>query len=378
MADIKIEGLTKHFEGSNGKIVAVDDLNLDIEHGEFCTFVGPSGCGKTTSLRMVAGLENPTSGEIYFDGEPVSDLTPQQRDIAMVFQNVALYPHMSNRDNIGYGLKVRGMTENYDEKIEEAAEMLEISELLDQKPGQLSGGQQQRVALGRAIVRDPNAILLDEPMSDLDAKLKAELRVEVQRLHQELDTTIIYVTHDQEEAMTMSDRISLMNNGELEQADSPENVFNEPTNEFVSTFMGQPPMNVLDATVGADGEVQFKGNSTDAVIDLGEYRDVLTERNIDSQVRFGFRPRHVTLNEDLSNSILKTTVDVWEPVGTDYIIYLTTESGETLKVVSNDISDLEHEMEIGIEDLQSLFFYTPDKEGETVLKLNHDEIRVRS
>lgn len=368
MVDINIEGLTRVFDTPSGPEVAVDDIDLSIEHGEFFTFVGPSGCGKTTTLRMIAGLETPTSGEIYFDDEVVTDLPPQQRDLAMVFQTVTLYSHMTIYDNIGYGLRVRGEMEDYDEKIREIAEVLQISELLDKKPNQLSGGQQQRVSLGRALVRDPNAILLDEPLSDLDAKLKATLRVVIQRIHEQFDTTIIYVTHDQLEAMTMSDRIALMNDGRPEQVADPETIHDNPANEFVAKFIGQPSMNVLDARV-TDGLLTTESGDADGRgIDV---RERLEAAGIDTtrDVRFGFRPGDADVSESLDECFMTTEVDVWETIGSEYVVYLIDENDTELVVLTDDAPDQDV---LGIEPPRRIYLFDPET-GETLTHFDFDE-----
>lgn len=357
MVGIRLEDLTKEFNTPSGIEKAVDNLDLSIEHGEFFTFVGPSGCGKTTTLRMIAGLETATSGHIYFDDEEVTDLPPQQRDIAMVFQNVALYPHMTNYENIGYGLKIRGEMENYDQRIHEVAELLEIGDLLDKKPGQLSGGQKQRVALGRGIIRDPNVILLDEPMSDLDAKLKASLRVEVQRIHKNIDTTIIYVTHDQNEAMTMSDRIALMNGGRLEQVGAPEDIFHSPDTEFASRFIGQPSMNFIDARLDG-GELSFE-NGHSIRVDEDIYARIQDRLSTSSdEVRLGFRPRHVILSDD-SSGVFPLEVDVWEPIGAEYVVHLIDEAGNEIQVISED-SEFEYGKTVWVKEITTWYAFDPE------------------
>lgn len=367
MVDLTLDGVTKYYDGD---FLAVNDMDLTINHGDFFTFVGPSGCGKTTTLRMIGGLETVTEGDIYFDDEPVTNLAPQQRDIAMVFQDVVLYPHMTVYDNIGYGLKVRDEMEDYDSKIREAAEMLDISEQLEKKPSGLSGGQQQRVALGRAIVRDPSLILFDEPMSDLDAKLKSELRLRVQQLHRQLDTTMIYVTHDQEEAMTMSDRIGVMNGGVLEQVGTPEEIFNSPKNSFISTFMGQPSMNIIDATVSEDGLITVGDNvegrlqvdkaSLDAVRAAGD-------------LEFGFRPRHASFVSAPHEALIPATIDVWEPIGTSYICHLTYGEDKQVEVVAKNVPVDSSGQTVHIGDITKWYLF--DKEtGETIYQSDGEQV----
>jgi multiple sugar transport system ATP-binding protein len=250
MAQITLDRLTKRYPDG---FEAVKDMSLDIEDGEFVILVGPSGCGKSTALRMIAGLEDITDGELRIGDEVVNDKAPKDRDIAMVFQNYALYPHMSVRDNMGFALKLRGAPkEEIDEKVTEAARILDLEAHLDRKPSQLSGGQRQRVAMGRAIVRDPSAFLMDEPLSNLDAKLRVQMRTEVSRIQQRLGTTTIYVTHDQTEALTLGDRVAVMRSGELQQVGSPMELYNHPLNLFVAGFIGSPAMNFMPATVSGD------------------------------------------------------------------------------------------------------------------------------
>jgi multiple sugar transport system ATP-binding protein len=252
MAEITMNGLTKRYPDG---FEAVRNMDLDIQDGEFVILVGPSGCGKSTALRMVAGLEDITEGELRIGGEVVNDRAPKDRDVAMVFQNYALYPHMSVRDNMGFALKLRRVDNaEIDRKVEEAARILDLQQHLDRKPSQLSGGQRQRVAMGRAIVRDPAAFLMDEPLSNLDAKLRVQMRTEVSRIQQRLGTTTVYVTHDQTEAMTLGDRVAVMRTGVLQQVGSPMELYNEPVNLFVAGFIGSPAMNFMPATIEGDAD----------------------------------------------------------------------------------------------------------------------------
>ena len=292
MAKITIQNLTKQF----GSLVAVDDFNLTIDDGEFITLVGPSGCGKTTTLRCVAGLESTTSGQVMFGDHDVTDYPVQQRGIALLFQDIALYPHMTVQDNMAYPLKLEGQSkEQRYERVREAAEMLQIADQLDKHPSELSGGQQQRVALGRSIVREPAMFLFDEPMSDLDAKLKHELRPLFAEVTEKVGCPTMYVTHDQEEAMTMSDRIAVMNDGELEQVGPPEEVYDEPTSSFVGEFIGRPNMEFFDA-----GIEQHNGTMDltigDAVYQV-ETSEALTQY-AGGNVRIGIRPQDISIAED--------------------------------------------------------------------------------
>src|SRR4051812_47680647 len=257
MASVTLEGIRKIYQGSTPH-VAVHGVNLDVADGEFVVLVGPSGCGKSTTLRMIAGLESISAGKLLIDGRVVNDVPPKDRDIAMVFQSYALYPHMTVRDNLGFALKLRGSSKSeIDKRVTEAAGILGITEFLDRTPRQLSGGQRQRVALGRAIVRDPKVFLFDEPLSNLDAQLRVQMRREIARLHEELDATMIYVTHDQVEAMTLGDRIVVMNKGFVQQIDTPMNLYDHPRNRFVAGFIGSPAMNFVDGSILTRDSLQF-------------------------------------------------------------------------------------------------------------------------
>lgn len=319
---LEIHNLVKTFDTPEGEIVAVDDLSVEIEEGEFVVFVGPSGCGKTTTLRCIAGLEEPDDGEILLNGERIDHLRPQQRDLGMVFQNYALYPHLTVAENIGFGLKNRENLpkEERREQVEEIAELMGIGALLEKKPSQLSGGQQQRVATGRAIVRNTELYLFDEPLSNLDANLRAHMRTEIQRIQGQLDTTTIYVTHDQEEAMTMSDRIVVMRDGKLQQVGSPSNIYNDPENEFVASFVGEPPINLFDVTQenGALVHEDFEYSISDALQATIEGHD---------QLRLGLRPENIDVVE---NGNLSATVEVVENLGNFNLVYfnLADETGQ--------------------------------------------------
>lgn len=331
MARVLLQRVSKHF----GDVIAVDNLELDIHDREFVTLVGPSGCGKTTTLRMIAGLEKVTSGEIYFDDEIVSHLPANYRDIAMVFQSYALYPHMSVFDNIGFALRMMNVPKaEIERRVQWAAAMLGIDPLLERKPRDLSGGQRQRVALGRAIVREPACFLLDEPLSNLDAKLRVSMRAELKRLHHDLGRTFIYVTHDQAEALTMSDRIAIMNYGELQQFGSPDEVYNHPANLFVAGFIGSPGMNFVD------GELMHKDDSLHFCWGKAAYRlnDELTQRLErhgirDGKVVMGMRPESVMVSRDVSQGI-EGVVYVEEPMGSD--IFLMMEVGDGNILVRTD------------------------------------------
>lgn len=307
--EITVRKLTKRFNG--GSIVAVDDLALEIPSGSFTSIVGPSGCGKTTLLRCIAGLEYADEGSIHYGAEDVTKLTPQERELSMVFQDVTLYPHMTCRENIAYPLKIQNVpADERKKRIEDTADLLQIADQLDKYPGNLSGGQQQRVGLAAAIVNQTDIILLDEPMSDLDAKLKAELRVELQQLHQQLDTTMVYVTHDQTEAMTMSDYVVVMRDGAVEQRGSPTEVFNNPTSKYVAEFIGQPEMNIIPA----DKMPNFDKEEADEV---------------------GIRPSEVILDSTNSDHEFEVEVSVIEPLGGNYVLH-TEYRGHEFTIITRD------------------------------------------
>ncbi|WP_435143334.1 ABC transporter ATP-binding protein [Halobaculum sp. P14] len=318
MAQLELDHLTKVFDDDGTDIIAVDDVTIEIEDGEFLVLVGPSGCGKSTTLRMVAGLETVTSGDIHLGGKTITKQRPQERDIAMVFQSYALYPHMSVRQNMSFGLEEStDMTQDdIDDRVTRAGELLGIPELLERKPGELSGGQQQRVALGRAIVREPEVFLMDEPLSNLDAKLRSEMRTELQRLQEDLDTTTMYVTHDQTEAMTMGDRIAVLNDGELQQVGTPLECYHEPANKFVAGFIGEPSMNFFELDVDGDelvGDDFTYALSPDTKETLGGA----------ASVTLGIRPEDIELVGDAEGDHdFAATIDVVEPMGNENSVYL--------------------------------------------------------
>lgn len=310
-----------------GDVLAVNNFNLEIEDKEFVVFVGPSGCGKSTTLRMIAGLESISKGELYIDGNLVNSMEPKDRDISMVFQNYALYPHMSVFDNMAFALKLRKMPkEEIETKVKDAAKILDIENLLDRKPKALSGGQRQRVALGRAIVRSPKVFLMDEPLSNLDAKLRVQMRAEITKLHRKLQTTVVYVTHDQTEAMTMGSRIVVMKDGIIHQVDTPQNIYNYPANIFVASFIGSPQMNFID------GEVLFEGDKTYAVFNgekilmPEEKSKALRTLELDGHsVKFGIRPEHLDDKLELITAnpeqVIEVNSEIIELMGAESYIY---------------------------------------------------------
>ncbi|MBK8492079.1 MAG: sn-glycerol-3-phosphate ABC transporter ATP-binding protein UgpC [Saprospirales bacterium] len=288
MAAIKFAHVSKVYD----KVMAVKDADFEIRDKEFMVLVGPSGCGKSTLLRMIAGLEEINSGELYIGGKLVNDLPPKDRDIAIVFQNYALYPHMTAFENLAFGLKIRGLKKQaIKEKVEEAARILEIEALLDRKPKAMSGGQRQRVAIGRAIVRDPKVFLFDEPLSNLDAKLRGQMRIEIARLHQKLQTTVVYVTHDQVEAMTLGQRIAVMHKGEILQIDTPDNLYTHPNSLFVAGFIGTPPMNFVEGRIVKDQAGLYFQDHSQVLMARISNRPAL-ETYVDRDITMGIRPEH--------------------------------------------------------------------------------------
>ncbi|MHB0871172.1 MAG: ABC transporter ATP-binding protein [Chloroflexota bacterium] len=327
MARVLLERVTKSF----GSTVAVDDVSFEVRDKEFLVLVGPSGCGKSTTLRMIAGLEEITEGEIYIGDRLVNDVAPKDRDIAMVFQSYALYPHMSVYDNMAFGLRLRGMAgQEIDRRVKEAAGVLGIEELLKRKPKQLSGGQRQRVALGRAIVREPKVFLMDEPLSNLDAKLRVQTRAELIKLHQRLQTTVIYVTHDQVEAMTMGTRIAVMKDGVLQQLDTPQNLYERPVNTFVAGFIGSPAMNFFPAQLEGTPERTYV-RSEGLRLRLPEVRARELGHLAGRDVTLGIRPDHIVEHDGSPSAegrTLRASLEVVENLGSEAI--LTLRLGSTL------------------------------------------------
>ena len=324
MSSVSLQHIYKVYAGG---VTAVSDFNLDIEDKEFIVLVGPSGCGKSTTLRMVAGLEEISDGELYIGDKLVNDVAPKDRDIAMVFQNYALYPHMTVYDNMAFGLKLRKTPKDeIKRRVEEAARILDIAHLLNRKPKALSGGQRQRVALGRAIVREPKVFLMDEPLSNLDAKLRVQMRTEISKLHEKLGTTIIYVTHDQTEAMTLGTRIVVMKDGIVQQINTPEHLYNKPCNLFVAGFIGSPQMNFIDAVVNVDGD-KVTLTVGDNVLNVpDEEKQVLIDGGYDGKtVVLGIRPENISddpafLAENEDHTV-STTIKVREMLGAEVFLY---------------------------------------------------------
>jgi multiple sugar transport system ATP-binding protein len=326
MAEVKLRNVVKRFDD----VEAVRSISLDIPNDEFVVLVGPSGCGKSTTLRMIAGLEEVTSGDILIDGEVVNDRPPKDRDIAMVFQNYALYPHMSAYENMAFGLKLRKFPkEEIKKRVDNAARILDITALLDRKPKALSGGQRQRVAMGRAIVRDPKVFLFDEPLSNLDAKLRVQMRTEIKRVHQMVKTTTVYVTHDQVEAMTLADRVVVMNNGSIEQIATPQDLYHHPKTRFVAGFIGSPAMNFLRCRVEQNGSGLRVRLSDKISLPVPQAKSGRAQSALGKELIFGLRPEHITEPRRADQqSEFAATLDVVEPMGMETMVYFTVDGQE--------------------------------------------------
>jgi multiple sugar transport system ATP-binding protein len=358
MARVTLKDVRKVFDKD---VVAVDDVNIEIQDREFVVLVGPSGCGKSTTLRMVAGLEEMTSGEIYIDGKLVNDIPPKDRDIAMVFQNYALYPHMTVYQNMAFGLKLRKYPkEEIETRVRDAAQILGIQQLLERKPKALSGGERQRVAVGRAIVRKPKVFLFDEPLSNLDAKLRVQMRTEISKLHRSLEATMIYVTHDQVEAMTMGDRIVVMKDGRIQQTDTPLNLYNRPVNQFVAGFIGSPSMNFVQGTLVADGGgILFDEGNLRLPLPK-EHHDAL-KNHIGKEVILGIRPEDIhdpdTMGRGVEAIEIEALVEVVEPMGNEVFLYLTTgKSTFVARVDPLQIPTVEQRVRLAVEIDKAHFF----------------------
>ena len=336
MSGAVYDGVTKVFQSGDTPVVAVDDISFEVEDGEFLVLVGPSGCGKSTTLRLLAGLETITAGDVRIDGEVVNHQKPKDRDIAMVFQNYALYPQKTVRENMEFGLRMTTDLRESEiaDRVDETAELLGISELLDRKPNALSGGQKQRVALGRAIVREPAVFLMDEPLSNLDAKLRTEMRTELQQLHERLGVATLYVTHDQTEAMTMGDRIAVLNDGTLQQIGTPMECYYEPQNRFVAGFIGDPSMNFL--------EFEYDERSGLGVLGSTEYRFTADQRELlerelsGGTVTLGIRPEDIVIAEEESPTTVRAEVQVVEPMGKENLLHLRLEGHSITASISGE------------------------------------------
>jgi multiple sugar transport system ATP-binding protein len=356
MAEVELENIRKQF----GETVAVDDVPVHVRDGELLVLLGPSGCGKSTTLRLIGGLEYPTEGKIELDGRDITDIPPHDRNIAMVFQDLALYSHKSVRANMAFGLKMKGVPkEERNERVEKAAELLQISELLDRSPATLSGGQQQRVAIGRAIVREPEAFLFDEPLSDLDAKLRATLRTEILELHQNLEATMIYVTHAQEEAMTLGDRIAVMNNGKVHQIDDPDTIYAKPTNLFVARFIGNPDMNFFDGHIrSSDDGLHVETDTFEFTLD--RVPEGITERDVQVGIRSEdfHNPKFIALDSEKTMTI-SATVQLIERLGDRVNLHLQKDGVEFIASFDSTNTDVGDTID-AVLDLPELHYFDQD------------------
>lgn len=361
MSGLRFKNIYKIYDGD---VTAVKDFNLDIEDRDFVVFVGPSGCGKSTTLRMVAGLEEISKGELYIDDTLVNKLEPKDRDIAMVFQNYALYPQMTVKDNMSYALRLaKRPIKEIEEKVGEAARILGLENLLDRKPAALSGGQRQRVALGRAIVRNPKVFLMDEPLSNLDAKLRVQMRAEITRLHDRLDTTFIYVTHDQTEAMTMGNKIVIMNDGEIQQVDTPHNVYFHPKNLFVAGFIGSPQMNFIDVKIIKEDTNYFiKSDELSLPLNIDIARKIEEKGYLDKTIVMGIRPEHIYDDNKSANINLSGKINFIEMLGSEKFIYFNVGEKEIIAKLNTDNNfERGQDIDLFIDGTKLHFF---DKENE--------------
>lgn len=366
MAEVRLKNVSKIYDG---KVKAVNSVSIEIHNKEFVVLVGPSGCGKSTLLRMIAGLESITEGEIFIDDKLVNDVSPKDRDIAMVFQNYALYPHMTVYENMSFGLKIRKYKkEEIKKRVEHAAEILDLGELLQRKPKALSGGQRQRVAIGRAIVRKPKIFLFDEPLSNLDAKLRVQMRTEISKLHHRLEATIVYVTHDQVEAMTMGDKIVVLKDGIINQVDSPMNLYKQPANKFVAGFIGSPAMNFISGKINSDSGLFFISNDAFTKIPLLTEQQERLKEYINEEVTIGIRPENITPSKPINENCYKITItlDVVEPMGNETIIYFKMgENKMVARIKSSEDLHVDQNFELLI-NLEYLHFF--DGKTEEVIR----------
>ena len=359
MATILFDNVSKIF---NNEVKAVKNINLEIKDKEFTVLVGPSGCGKSTSLRMIAGLEEISEGNLQIGDKIVNDLRPKDRDIAIVFQNYALYPHMTAYENLAFGLKIKKVKKKeIHSRVMEAAQILEIEDLLDRKPKAMSGGQRQRVAIGRAIVRKPKVFLFDEPLSNLDAKLRVQMRIEIAKLHQKLKTTIVYVTHDQVEAMTLGDRIVVMDKGEIQQVDTPLNLYRNPENLFVAGFIGTPPMNFIKGTISfINGELKFTDHNKTFVFNLPENH--VLKNYVDNEITLGIRPENIhdkIVKPNREYAVLKSRILFLEQLGHDVYAYSQLAEKQIISRLKPE-SDILKGSEIDLYfDISKMHFFNP-------------------
>jgi len=367
VASVRLEKVRKEYEGG---VVAVKDVDIEIADKEFVVLVGPSGCGKSTTLRMIAGLEDISSGTVSIDGKVVNDVPPKDRDIAMVFQNYALYPHMTVYENMAFGLKLRKFPKaEIDDRVREAARILGIEQYLDRKPKALSGGQRQRVAVGRAIVRKPKVFLFDEPLSNLDAKLRVQMRTEISKLHNTLEATMIYVTHDQTEAMTMGDKIVVMKDGLIQQTNTPLNLYHKPVNKFVAGFIGSPAMNFMEGTISSGMGLSFNERGTPVRLQLLKEHKKKLKPYEGKEVWLGIRPEHIFAakrTDGSKYSRCKARIEVVEPMGNEIFVYFTTGGGTQYvsRIIATEEPKAGTDMDIAFDMANAHFF---DKETEKVI-----------
>ena len=364
MAEVTLKGVSKVYDGGN---VAVKDVNIEIKDKEFVVLVGPSGCGKSTTLRMIAGLEEISEGDLFIDGNKVNEVSPKDRDIAMVFQNYALYPHMTVYENMAFGLKLRKFDKTeIKNRVNEAAKILGLESYLDRKPKALSGGQRQRVAVGRAIVRKPKVFLFDEPLSNLDAKLRVQMRTEISKLHQKLEATMIYVTHDQTEAMTMGDKIVIMKDGVINQIDTPLNLYNYPANKFVAGFIGSPAMNFVEGKISVENGMSFESKGGALKMKLnGEYEKALKDYS-NKNIWLGVRPEDIydsSTNFSKATAVpLEVKLDVVEPMGNEIFLYFPVDETQFIaRVPAKQVPQARSTVKLLV-DTEKLHFFNSETE----------------
>jgi multiple sugar transport system ATP-binding protein len=370
MAEVTLQNISKIYDDvdkKRGRKKAVDDISFTVQDKEFMVLVGPSGCGKSTLLRMIAGLEDISEGTLAIDGKIINDLSPRDRDIAMVFQNYALYPHMTVYDNMAFGLKLKNFSKSEIKKrVMQTAELLEIEDELYRKPKTLSGGQRQRVAIGRAIIRRPKVFLFDEPLSNLDAKLRSQMRIELQRLHREINATMIYVTHDQTEAMTLGHRIAVLNKGRLMQIDTPMHLYNNPANKFVAGFIGSPTMNFLKGYLQHEGNYFFAHENEECNISLGSKISIELEKYLDKQIQIGIRPEDILVSgDDGAKCDCKVKVLAYENMGNEQLVYLSL-ANHTLIARRPPSESIEIGNEIGISFSKDRIIFMQEENGEVI------------
>lgn len=362
MANVRLDNIRKEYDGG---VLAVKGVSIEIKDKEFVVLVGPSGCGKSTTLRMIAGLEDISDGKLTIDDKVMNEVPPKDRDIAMVFQNYALYPHMDVYENMAFGLRLRKFPKDeIDKRVREAAQILSIEEYLDRKPKALSGGQRQRVAVGRAIVRKPKVFLFDEPLSNLDAKMRVQMRTEISKLHQRLGATMIYVTHDQTEAMTMGDRIVVMKDGNVMQIDTPLNLYNKPMNKFVAGFIGSPAMNFLNGSIVSSGGMKFAETGTKLSVEVPKPMQKVLSPYVGKEVWLGIRPEHISFSTSKKSKI-NGTVEVVEPMGNEIFVYFHCGGAQIVARMTPTAVEAGTKKDFEFEMTKALFF---DKTTENVIR----------